>query len=483
MSQLDDSPKLNPRTLKLIQEIKSRRKPVNDYSSNNYHWSNNEHGENEKLTLKLANQLREGSALDRLYDLNFRMDDLRKQKELERRQSESNLYNSINTNENRNTFSPELNSLSLEIANKLPMSSRERLLSPFNKSNSSCESPYSFKPQICKKSVIIDAEKNKFETFEQRVNDMYKRSSKTKKKLENKKKELVDKELEGCTFSPNVSKTITKASNLSSFNGKSIVDRGAVWDKKRKLKIAKEKIELENKELEGCTFSPVLNRPQSSRSSPAVSTKDEGIIEPVGFDEFIQRQRIARNRKKEIENVFKYGDKWKNQITVPKEFAFNLKDSIKIKSLFKPISPQLANKKTNYFDSTMNVSVEEVIQYDVDTENLEEENMIAEFTIQTTPKSVTSTSFQSNTSQQSDSSDVPPPGLFSSKLSTSIIGSNTLTPPKANNNSNYNSTNRSGYETLFSNFETISPSNEWLRRSKLKEEEDNVKSYHVPYTD
>lgn len=347
------------------------------------------------------------------------------------------------------THKPELNVVSLEIASRLPHTSKERLFMQKPTSPRVEDVQYTFRPALNKKSVEIDSGKNKFDSFEQRINELYKKTSKKQQKIEEKKKEFMEKELEGCTFSPNVSKTVNKF-NLK---GKTVSDRAAIWEIRRKQKIIKGKREVDERELEGCTFSP--NTQRLKISSPKENR------DPLGYDEFLHRQKIAREKKSDVDKVFQTGTKWKNQITIPKEFSFGSKDGIKIKSLQKPVTNDQANKKTNYFNSSMDQSREPTMILDDGTlEFNEDEELLTQFTTPELNNSVNSTF------------SAPPQGLFSSKTSVSILdciqdaeAAQTSPTKKSASKSSHRQTPQ---------IDLISPSKEWLRRSKQKEEE-NIK--------
>ncbi|KAF0975426.1 hypothetical protein FDP41_005420 [Naegleria fowleri] len=415
----------------------------------------NSHSGNENMSDKInshaAELLRSNNSHDRFLEMSFKMDDLRQQQEIERRNYEG-MYNyssprSPNEASKDLSHKPELNSLSLEIASRLPTTSKERLFSPSSKPPTSPrlldESHYTFRPQINKKSEEIELSKQHI-GFEQRLYEMYKKTSNTQKKIEEKKKELMEKELEGCTFTPDVAKTINKIH----VKGKNIEDRTMIWEMRRRQKLLKGKMEVESKEMEGCTFSP--NTQRLKLPSP----KSSG--DPLGFEEFLKRQRQAREKKSELEKVFRTGEKWRNQITIPKEFSFGAKEGIKIKALQKPVTNDQANKKTNHFNLSMDQASEPLmfvgdgsLQFDEDNENL-----ITTISTNHDGKDITN---------ESGISDIPPQGLFSSKTSVTILdgglNENNSTLPLTPNFS-------FGADSINS----LKLSKEWIRRSQLKDE-------------
>ncbi|KAG2382025.1 hypothetical protein C9374_005817 [Naegleria lovaniensis] len=414
--------------------------------------SNSEGDENisDKISSHAAELLRSNNAHDRFLEMSFKMDDLRQQQEIERRHFEG-MYNystprKLNETNKDLTHKPELNSLSLEIASRLPTTSKERLFSGAPKAPSSPrlsdDTHYTFRPQINKKSEEIELNKQNI-GFEQRLYEMYKKTSNAQKKIEEKKKELMEKELEGCTFTPDVAKTVNKVQ----VKGKNIEDRTMIWEMRRRQKLLKGRMETENKQMEGCTFSP--NTQRLKLPSPKTSG------DPLGFDEYLSRQRQAREKKLEQEKVFKTGDKWKNQITIPREFSFGAKDGIKIKALQKPVTNDQANRKTNHFNSSMDQASEPImylgdgsLEFDEDNENL-----ITKISIH--PNDV------SEMTNESRLQDIPPQGLFSSKTSITILDGG------MNDSNNFNS---SMQVEKFAPMTSLKLSKEWLRRSQLKDE-------------
>jgi len=391
------------------------------------------HQELEMYGKQTPKSERDGFLSERYININDSQDTI------DRRSSEYNTPSNYYDYYKDQPYKPELNSLSLEIASRLPSTSKERLLNKPNVPRT--YEQYPFKPQLNKKSLVIDSEKNRFETFEERVNEMYKKTTNVQKKIEEKKKEFMEKEMEGCTFSPDVSRSVNKVN----IRGRTISDRAAAWEMRRQQKLMRGKIQMEEKKMQNCTFNP--NTARIKVSSP------KNTIEALGVEEFVSRQKIAREKKNEMEKVFKTGDKWKNQITIPKEFSFGSKDGIKIKSLQKPVTQTLANKKTNYFDSSMDQGKEPsmilhdgALRYDEDENNL-----------------VTNISTFDKQEKQFLAPDVPPQGLFSSKTTFSILDCSAGSPSQQSNSENGSSVLQSLINL------SISPSKEWMKRSKQKE--------------
>lgn len=123
-----------------------------------------------------------------------------------------------------------------------------------------------------------------------------------------------DKDLEGCTFTP---QTLKKKSYIFS-NNVSVEERNMTWDRMRQNKVDMKKFMEKDKELEECTFRPAVNGHRFSLDPPSNRI--------MGYEEYIERQQRCRkekqNREKEIQKCFKTGAGWKNQVTVPKEFHF-----------------------------------------------------------------------------------------------------------------------------------------------------------------
>ncbi|KAF0984976.1 hypothetical protein FDP41_000015 [Naegleria fowleri] len=484
-------PKLNPRTLKIIERKKAslkenlsleeaferkeflRQQRVQEMAEEQFE---SMVPGTPKITAQAAKMIRDGSVSDRLYQLSFKMSEKKQEISLQHLEEEKKMFD-FNPKINWSEFErdepvyddlyhqeensrikrvermekllekenllhhPRINPVSEEIASRLPHSSKERLLSSGNKTpkGSPVKLELTFKPRINEKSKLIEGDKS--QSVEERITQLLNYDKKKRQILEEKRKEKDEKEMEECTFKPNVLAN-PKTQSLQ----KTFADRLIFWDKKRKAKLEQERKEKTLQELKQCTFKPAIDRIKQEDLS-----KLENDSEPLGYEEFVQRQIEAREKKKNASKVINYGENWKNEITIPKEFTFGQKTAV-IKSLRKPLTPQTSRiMEPEDKDKSFEVQYREV--YHIDDEM----------------------------NRDSDNLDVfPPQGLFSTKNTLSILEG---TAGSASSSSSLNSSANpllSQLNYLASPHSTEkdlslsdlkdypSPTNEWVKRSKQK---------------
>mmetsp|Transcript_7303 Transcript_7303/g.27327 ORF Transcript_7303/g.27327 Transcript_7303/m.27327 type:complete len:704 (-) Transcript_7303:53-2164(-) len=244
---------------------------------------------------------------------------------------------------------PKINPVSQEIASRLPSTSRERLLAPSKQRQSDNpnldEANCSFRPELCAKSREIEAEKELSST--ERIDKLYQRDRRRREKIENLRSFYEQKELEECTFAPKTSGVAEYERPRSRKRGSSRVpfnERAQQWQEKRESKINVKRRNIEAKEMENCTFHPNIvtqdeergqslgipiqhhdSRFTSLSQTHILETSDQPPVQPSGYTEFIKRQQEARRRKEQkTSGVFVTGENWKNRVTVPKEFKLGM---------------------------------------------------------------------------------------------------------------------------------------------------------------
>ncbi|KAG2381568.1 hypothetical protein C9374_005952 [Naegleria lovaniensis] len=484
-------PKLNPRTLKIIERKKAslrenlsleeaferkeflRQQRVQEMAEEQF---GTMVPGTPKITAQAAKMIRDGSVSDRLYQLSFKMSEKKQEMSLQHLEDEKKMFD-FNPKINWNEFEreepvyddlyhqeensrikrvermekllekenllhhPRINPVSEEIASRLPHSSKERLLSSGSKTpkGSPIKMELTFKPRINEKSKLIESDKS--QSVEERITQLLNFDKKKKQSLEEKRKEKDEKEMEQCTFKPNVLAN-PKTHSLQ----KTFADRLIFWDKKRKAKLEQERKEKTLQELKQCTFKPTIDRIKQDDL-----TKLENDSEPLGFDDFIQRQIEAREKKKHASRVINYGENWKHETTVPKEFTFGQKTAV-IKSLRKPLTPQTSKiMEPEDMDKSFELQYREVYHV-VDEARRDSESMEV----------------------------FPPQGLFSTKSTLSILEgtAGSSSPPSSLNSSsnpllsqlNYLASPHSTEKDLsLSDLKDYpSPTNEWMKRSKQK---------------
>lgn len=361
----------------------------------------------------------------------------------------------------RELHHPKINPVSRVIASNLPNSSKDRLYNGtklFTRTprQTDEEHPFSFKPEICAKSR--DLAKEKGILGPNRIVGLMAHEKKKQDNLKSLKLFYNQRELEECTFTP---RTRGVAVDLvpEAFN-----DRIEKWEKKRKEKVAKEKTTVDRKELESCTFKPNTEKGNGENRYRFEPNNED----PLGFDEFVQRQKQAREMKESVfKGVFSTGERWRNQVTVPQEFQLGKNRSIRIRSLQRPLSPPTFKHKSPYGSiSPTNVPIlkkdellpdqEEPAQHFFDDYYDEHANLSAKEGrehITANPPAY----------PMIDADCIPPQGVFSVQSTTSILDGLNFTYYSPDSSEN----KQQGY--FPKNTQNRSPSTEWEKRRKEKE--------------
>uniref|UniRef100_A0A7S1KPF8 Uncharacterized protein n=1 Tax=Percolomonas cosmopolitus TaxID=63605 RepID=A0A7S1KPF8_9EUKA len=149
----------------------------------------------------------------------------------------------------------------------------------------------------------------------------------------------------------------TAGGEKSQFYGLSFHKRAEQWHRKREKKRQEAELMARNSELRECTFSPktisketpvtsLITSPRTSLGSPRAVLQDDG--NPLGYGQFVHRQREARRRKQEVEQRQNRspGNTWKNRVTQPQPFKLGKERTNKtpVKSLQKALSPPTFKK-------------------------------------------------------------------------------------------------------------------------------------------
>jgi hypothetical protein len=360
------SPRLNEKTLQILNSIQRKQPTPKGHLENKENERHALEGElfaslnspNRKITPRAAALIREGSVSDKLYEQSFLLNDKKRQlnekylqdlkQEIQRevespirpnhaqqqfttppvRNRKQNIFNLLEKPQHQ----PVINSVSDEIASRLPQTPMERLLQGHIPSNTKTNykgnddmSIYSFRPYINPKSKEIEEQRFGVGDFKDRVNHWENQERRKKEKIKMARQEIEEKELEGCTFSPVVSPMMRRREPTKSFD-----DRNKQWERKKQIKLTRERAAVARNELAECSFRPSKSR----SSSPNISRSDSPVKEMAGFDEFIARHKSARDRKKE-EPV--PGSNWKPQLTKPVGPQLGKRTRDKIKALDRPV--------------------------------------------------------------------------------------------------------------------------------------------------
>lgn len=415
-----------------------------------------------RITSAAAKIQRTGEISERLYQLSFdlkeRKDKLAKERLLEekrkyrfrpqinhaeltrifptesdylRRKTEKRAYQQSNF-EKEWMYQPQLNPVSVEIAARLPQTTKDRLFQAKVTAVKEYHDPScTFSPKINEKSRDLVAERDVQHNI---VEDLYSKEQRRQKKLKDLRREKEERELRECTFSPRTrdEKTESEWESGSLVRGSDIIERARKWKKRREEKLRREREEQQKKEMEECTFQPNLSRNRDSLSTTMDSVQSNST-DPLGFSEFIERQESARRkREQEWRNVFTTGEKWRPQPTTPKEFKLgrSMLSTSTLKALAKPMSPPSFKER-----SMLNLSEEW-------------------------------------SDDEADGLSLPPSGTFSRLATSEILSQCNLSEiqhvPEENTTDSLALDTR--HKTVFSiSFNHIVPSSEWMRRHEEKQ--------------
>ena len=193
------------------------------------------------------------------------------------------------------------------------------------------------KKQNRKKSEI---NKRTIENAEKYTNYLYKKKifshdyelqNKLKKEKEEKEAE---KELSQCTFKPKLyaNKYNNRIQSQKKMNKtKSIYEKNSLWSNKLKEKNEKERKLKINKEKEGCTFTPQISRlPKYNNKKNTISSR-EIIGEENYYNKMKKARKIIEEKKKGNDLVEKYDERTKKKDILPRSIVtfgnFNLEKS------------------------------------------------------------------------------------------------------------------------------------------------------------
>jgi len=253
---------------------------------------------------------------------------------------------------------PRINAMSDLIASQLPENAVERLLKP----KASYQAPeeddpsWTFRPKVNPRSVEINKEKLlRGEVGADRNQYLYDLDEENKYRMEQARKRALAKEMEECTFQPN----INRESHALPTSNHSVVARTQQWQKQRNARMRQEREMQEKKEMQECTFRPNIAQYKPKKKK----AQKQGAY---GTDTHVERQNIARKQKEDAAVIpHSTGQHWQNKLTEPQEFSFSHK--VKIKALKKPMSPRLGeaeiekkaltmSTQPSVHDRTMNLS-------------------------------------------------------------------------------------------------------------------------------
>jgi hypothetical protein len=396
----------------------------------------------------------------------------------------------------REMHNPRINPVSAVIASRLPPS-KERLTNRSQSAGKRLGKPelddsrrsktpkpkqekneFTFKPNINRKS--IEWNRNTFkQDFDSRVHQWHLNEKRKNEKLVVERRIKEEESVKECTFEP---KRFTQNAKVQSSRhnhllSKSFDHRNTQWEMKRKAKISKEQNAKKQAEVEECTFKPVVKTIPGNLLNTTNTVYAASLVDPLGFDEFVQRHEEARIRKAESEKraVKATGSKWQNKLTVPKEFKFGQRNP-HVKALDPIVSPKTKNQLEGTHRWRREEELEEFedIEYsndevdENDDDSLYDHQPIKLADFRAPPSTIKKRAVTVEDDEDVDPDTIPPQGLFSSQVSVRILEAAQQTPQRtpASSRATYASSNPN--TTASSSKDLNEWSSEWLRRSMLK---------------
>ena len=260
-------------------------------------------------------------------------DDLLERHEVAQARKEEHMKQAIERE--RHLHQPAINPVSDEIASRLCQTARERLYGQ-KVDYSALQEQYSYQqPQQVSKP-------RRRSGSARRSTSLGAMRGKDKKRREELRDQQDRKQMEECTFHPKTGRGPKDRGPQAVHMWENFHDRTAQRMKKKEEKLKEARKERDIEEVTVCPFTPNIGYQADGRD---LYGDDNGQIyggdgKAWGFDDFVDRQRSARKLQTDKERgAWVTGRNWKNEVTVPKEFALGKTNKENVKSLQQPLSP------------------------------------------------------------------------------------------------------------------------------------------------
>eukprot|EP00762_Andalucia_godoyi_P006094 ANDGO_00364.mRNA.1 hypothetical protein len=275
----------------------------------------------------------------------------------------------------------KMNPTSEYMANRMPSSSWDRLLSP--KVVPAPRDPDFLLKELaeCTFHPKIDGNSKKLSSkvatsYQDRGEYLHAKSRSKIEKLQRMREENEQRMLSECTFRPQrVSTTSENRLHHEEYDvdlgDADVVERLSVWAKRKDERIHKEREAKDAREVQECTFQPMTpSLPSSSApgandnsgySSPS-SSRSLNEDDVPGLEDFLRRQekaRVLREQSKVVPHAS--GENWTPELTVPVEPRLSSRSrsrgqtssspSPSIRSLQKPVSPMIMREALQNVES------------------------------------------------------------------------------------------------------------------------------------
>jgi hypothetical protein len=131
----------------------------------------------------------------------------------------------------------------------------------------------------------------------------------------------------------------------------SVHSRSTQWAKRKNQRLEEKRRQAKDVTNDECTFWPQTHRSPSE----TLSADDTNPIYVKGYEEYLARQELSRayeaERKRRLQTD---GTKWRNEVTVPKEFKLGSRQPEKLTSLRRPIRAPLRHGVNDAHEAVSN---------------------------------------------------------------------------------------------------------------------------------
>ena len=219
--------------------------------------------------------------------------------------------------------------------------------------------------------------------FKKRYDYLYNLDKEQRSKIEEKQKQKAieedQKEMIGCTFTPQISTRIkikyndklklnkvnnnTEQSKNTHTINDSLVARQEYWNNKKRSKLDSI-IKLEEKKmLSECLFSPIIRSDDEIKWEIFQGRAENLVADPESYEQYIKRIKEKRERdqkEKQMElNKPGYGNIWKNKHLLPKSYSKKTFKTIENKH----VRHQSYTNRKQLTDNNIRTNKDDVIDY------------------------------------------------------------------------------------------------------------------------
>ena len=230
----------------------------------------------------------------------------------------------------KHQHTPAINPVSDAIAAQLPVSSRERLSMP-HRSGSTFVDPHSITRLQAPSRSVSAVSITEDERFEIHARQQERREQ----RMDELRQQAAQREMQECTFAPVTSPASSRV--RATTPTQNLADRSTQWSKKREQWRNEQLRAKTDAEVADCTFAPTTHAREGRSALTPQRSIYGGEGRAWGTDEFVLRQKQAREKADEERRRQTFtGSTWKNRTTVPEEPQLGRVDRAHVRSLAKP---------------------------------------------------------------------------------------------------------------------------------------------------